>query len=126
MPSATTATAAATKRTMLPTQFLRMALSGRRFPLFGITRVSFHDMTTGRRGPALNRRLVACLDVHPDFPIRLLDLFPERGAGFEIIHQKFGRRERRFAMRRSGRHHHDVLARHNPAMTMNDSDAQQW
>jgi len=35
--------------------------------------------------------------------VRLLDLFPEWRAGFQIIHQKFGRRERRLAMRRGGR-----------------------
>ena len=45
---------------------------------------------------------------------------PERRAGLEVIHQHFGGRERRAAMRRRNRDQDDPLARRDPPVAVND------
>ncbi len=88
-----------------------------------------------RRLPAFGGGIVARLGLDPDLcdrflcagllAARLFHLLPERRAGFQIIHEKFRSRERRLAMARRRDHQHDVLARRDAAVAVDDSDAKE-
>src|SRR6185312_893441 len=75
--------------------------------------------------PALGRSIVGGLRIHPVCRIRGLDLFPERRARLQVVHQKFRRGESSRAMRRGGDHQNDRLARRETAVAMDDRDAHQ-
>src|ERR1700733_4504894 len=48
----------------------------------------FRRFAPRRRRPALGGGIVGSLGVDPDFAGHLLDLLPERRAGFQVIHQE--------------------------------------
>src|SRR5262249_62294163 len=92
-------------------------------------RKSLRRAAAGGRSRTIGQRVVGPLGLHPNLvgastPGKL-DLFPERRTSLEVIHQKLGGGERVLAMGGGGDHEHDVLARLDAAVTVDNGDTEQ-
>src|SRR5947208_10930425 len=80
--------------------------------------------------PPIGERIVRLFGVDPNLATRppatgKLDLFPERRARFEIIHQEFGGRESILTVSGSGDDEDDLFAGLEPAIAVDYGDAEQ-
>src|SRR5712672_4215321 len=75
--------------------------------------------------PAAGRGVVRLFGADPGLALLSLFLLPERRPRLEIIHQEFGGRKGRLAVGRGGHHQHDIVARYEPAIAVDDGDAEQ-
>jgi hypothetical protein len=77
------------------------------------------------RFPSRGGIVVGGLGVDPGFAARCFDLFPERRAGFQVVHKELRSSERRFTVGRRRYHEDNVFSRHDTPVSMNNGDAQQ-
>src|SRR5690349_21598706 len=70
--------------------------------------------------PALGRRVIRPARLDPARALPGLLLFPERGAGLQIVHQELAGLERLAAMRAGHHHQDDLVRRHEAADAMHD------
>src|SRR5262249_13800734 len=76
------------------------------------------------RFPSRGGIVVGNLGVDPGFAARCLDLFPERRAGFQVVHKELRSSERRFTVGRRNYHEAYVFSRHDTTVSMNNGNAQ--
>src|SRR5262245_21223772 len=97
----------------------------------GAPRRSFRGFTPPARArPALGLRVVGLLGVDPNLPAGFLtcgkfDLLPERRAGLEVVHQELGGGESLLPMGGGGNDEDNVFARLQPAIAVDDGDAEE-
>src|SRR5215475_10936964 len=90
-----------------------------------LTRKLFSRFVSARCRPSLDGGIIARLCFDPRLTARALDLLPERGVRFQIVHEKFGCRKRRLAVGRRSHDKYDFFARRDPPIAVNNGDAQQ-
>src|SRR5262249_12074847 len=83
-----------------------------------------------RARPALGQRVVGRLGVDPNLAASFLaarkfDLFPERRAGLEVAHEELGASASALPVGGGGGDYADLLARLEPAITLDDGRAEQ-
>src|SRR5262249_47506188 len=94
-------------------------------------RRSFRGFTPAARArPALGQGVVGRLGIDPNLAAgflacRKFNLFPERRTGLEVIHEKLGGGERVLPVGGSGDDEDDVFARLEPAIAVDDGDAEE-
>src|SRR5262249_57389222 len=81
-------------------------------------------------GPTLGQRVVGLLGVDPNLPAGFLtcgkfDLLPERRTGLEVIHQELGGSESVLPVGGGGDDEDDIFARLEPAIAVDDGDAEE-
>jgi hypothetical protein len=77
------------------------------------------------RFPSRGGIIIGSLSVDPGFAARCFDLFPERRAGFQVVHKELRSSERRFTVSRRSHHEDYVFSRHDTPVSMNNGHAQQ-
>src|SRR5262249_138477 len=78
-----------------------------------------------RRHPSLGGGIISRLGIDPCLVASFLDLFPERGARFQVVHEKFGCRKCRLTMRRRSHNENYIFAGNDASVSMNHGRAQQ-
>src|SRR5690242_6240015 len=79
--------------------------------------------TARRRRPAIGGGVVGLPRLDPMGALGALLRLPKRRARLEVVHEKLGGRERVVPVRGRGDDQHDVLARRDAAVAVDDGDA---